>query len=96
VKVGKRFRCKIEKTLSRNALLKKTTDDLVEFREILMQSGCVASQSSSTVSTTERREITFKREVVSSDEDSCVAGPTKRAREEPSFLDGTVTVRYEI
>ena len=96
VKVGKRFRCKIEKTLSRNALLKKTTDDLVEFREILMQSGCVASQSSSTVGTTERREITFKREVVSSDEDSCVAGPTKRAREEPSFLDGTVTVRYEI
>jgi hypothetical protein len=87
VKVGKRFRCKIDKMLSRNALLKKAIDDLVEFREILIQSDCFGSQPSSTRCTTNPAErITFKREVVSSDDEISVAGPTKRAREEHSFL----------
>lgn len=94
VKMGKRFRCKMEKMLSRNALLKKMTDDLIEFRETLMQADFAGS--SAAVSTTNPPER-IKREVLSEDEEICVAGPTKRAREElpnareePAFLVSAV------
>ena len=77
-KVGKQFRCKIDKLLSRNALLKKEADGLDQFRRALDKADC------------QDIVVTLKREVVDEEEEEedevCEVRPVKRAREEPNLL----------
>lgn len=84
VKVGKEFRCKIDKMLSRNALLKKEIDNLAEFLETLKQPDSMETRPSSSKSfDSPCKIIKFKKEAVSDDEVNA-ACPTKRTRKGPS------------
>ncbi|KAI9552309.1 hypothetical protein GHT06_022673 [Daphnia sinensis] len=90
VKVSKQFRCKIDKMLSRNALLKKEIDDLAEFLRSLKQADDIEAGPSPKSSNSPAEKITFKKEIVSSDDEVCVTRPTKRAKGESSFIANAV------
>lgn len=90
-KVGKHFKCKIEKMLSRNSLMKKEVDELAEFLDCLKQIDCpnhLANQQQTT--STDFKLVTLKREVVSDEDEIYVVRPTKRSREEPNFPVGEI------
>lgn len=91
-KVGKHFQCKIEKLLSRNALLNNERNELEDFLVNLREFECTDSRPNQLqlMASSNVPIVSLKREMVDEEDEIRVVQPSKRSKEEPTILDSVL------